>query len=65
MAGLDYGGCNPGAFGSVVVRADGDRERGLDLGCCEAGLVVDADEREVAAVVDVLLDLVEQVRDSS
>ncbi len=63
MAGLDYGGCNPGAFGPVVVRADGDRVRGLDPGCCEAGLVIDAEEREVAAVVDALLDLVEPVRD--
>ena len=63
-AGLDDGEMDAlGAFGSVVVRADGDREGGLDRGVVVAGLAVDADEREMpadhqqaAAVADVLLD---------
>jgi len=52
-----------GAFGAVVVRADGDRQRGLDRGVVVAGLALDAGEGEVAAdhqqaaaADDVLLD---------
>ena len=45
-----------GAFGPVVVRADGDRQCGLDRGVVVAGLALDAGEGQVAAVADVLLD---------
>jgi hypothetical protein len=58
-----------GAFGPVVVRADGDGQRGLDRGVVVAGLALDAGEAQVAAdhqqaaaVADVLLDRGQAVR---
>jgi MFS family permease len=70
VGGLDDGGEDTlGAFGAVVVRADGDWEGGLDRSVVVAGLALDAGEAQVAAdhqqaaaVADVLLDRGQAVR---
>ena len=70
VAWLGDGGVHTlGAFGPVVVRADGHRQRGLDRGVVVAGLALDAgegqvaaDHQQAAAVADVLLDRGQPVR---